>query len=65
MLNSRFKKLDDISFTNSDYFKQFNDFIKRFPVILSTTYAILNSIPKGFLFDYLIIDESSQVDLIS
>lgn len=65
MLNSRFKKIDDISFTNSDYFKQFNDFIKRFPVILSTTYAILNSIPKGFLFDYLIIDESSQVDLIS
>ena len=32
---------------------------------MSSTYAIVNSVPKGFLFDYLIIDESSQVDLIT
>ena len=37
----------------------------RFPVILSSTYTLLNSIPKWFLLDYVIVDESSQVDLIT
>ena len=64
-LNSKFKNGDDINFTKKDYFKWFSKFIERFPVILSSTHAIVNSVPKWFLFDYLIIDESSQVDLVT
>jgi len=64
-LNSKFKKLKDISFSQKDLFKESSGFKERFPVILSSTYALLNSIPKWFLFDYVIVDESSQVDLIT
>lgn len=39
--------------------------IKDYPIILSTTYSLLNSIDRSFMFDYIIIDESSQADLIS
>lgn len=49
-------------FKNSE---QFPRFIRRYPVILSTTHSILNSIQPNYLFDYLIIDESSQVDLLT
>jgi superfamily I DNA and/or RNA helicase len=64
-LNSKFKNDNDFKFTKRSYLKEFSRFKNRFPVILSSTYAIVNSVPKGFLFDYLIIDESSQVDLIT
>lgn len=47
-------------------FKQhFKEFIKDYPVILSTTYSIRKSIPENYLFDYLIIDESSQTDVVT
>lgn len=64
-LNSKFKKFDNFTIDQINYFKEFSEFKERFPVILSSTYAILSSVPKWFLFDYLIIDESSQVDLIT
>lgn len=53
------------AFTNENYLEQFSSFIDSFPIILSTTYSIRKNIPKDFLFDYVIIDESSQVDLVS
>lgn len=64
-LNSKFKKNKDVSFTQKDYLKRSSNFRDRFPVILSSTYTLLNSIPKWFLLDYVIVDESSQVDLIT
>ena len=45
--------------------KNTNELIKDYPIILSTTYSLLNSISSGYVFDYIIIDESSQVDLAS
>lgn len=45
--------------------KYFRDFIGHYPVILSTTHSLRNCIPTGYLFDYCIIDESSQVDLLT
>ncbi len=45
--------------------KNTKNFIKEYPIILSTTYSILNCVTPDFLFDYMIIDESSQVDLVS
>lgn len=45
--------------------KNTEELVKDYPVILSTTYSLLNSISSNFMFDYVIIDESSQVDLVS
>lgn len=52
-------------FTKDTYKKNFQAFIHYFPVILSTTHSLRSSIPNHFLLDYVIIDESSQVDLIT
>ncbi len=38
-------------------------FFKYFPVILSTTYSITYCLGREMLFDYVIVDESSLVDL--
>ncbi|MDE6885595.1 MAG: DUF2726 domain-containing protein [Helicobacteraceae bacterium] len=52
-------KLDDLYFNA-------NTFLEEYPVILSTTHSIKSSLNlKNELFDYIIIDESSQVDLIT
>lgn len=52
-------------FTSASYKREFDDFIERFPVVLSTTHSLRNCVPANYLFDYLIVDESSQVDLLS
>lgn len=41
------------------------NFIKDYPVILSTTYSSKNTFGENFMFDYLIMDESSQVDVVT
>ncbi|MTG98802.1 AAA family ATPase [Myroides sp. BIT-d1] len=63
-LSNKYNHLDQIAFTSNNYLKHFNDFIERYPIILSSTLSLHTSIPKGYLLDYLIIDEASQVDII-
>ena len=63
-LNKNIKRTD-IAFTLENYKKQFDEFISQVPVVTSTTHAVRKSIPASFVFDYVIIDESSQVDLIT
>ncbi len=41
------------------------EFIKDFPVVLSTTYSLRSSLGGGVVYDYVIADESSQVSLCS
>ncbi len=38
-------------------------FIQDYPVILSTTYSLKNCLANDVMYDYVIIDEASQVDL--
>ena len=52
-------------FSKESYKHYFNNFLLRYPVVLSTSQSLLNNAPKGFTFDYLIIDEASQGDLLS
>jgi len=40
-----------------------NEFIKDYPVIMSTTYSLRQSLSDKIFYDYVIIDEASQVDL--
>lgn len=51
-------------FSAKEYQKHFSKFISCFPVIGSSTHSLINSIATGYLFDYVIIDEASQQDLI-
>jgi Superfamily I DNA and RNA helicases and helicase subunits len=38
-------------------------FLKDYPVIMSTTYSLRRSLSEKIMYDFLIVDESSQVDL--
>lgn len=38
-------------------------FINDYPVVLSTTYSLKNCLNANVMYDYVIIDEASQVDL--
>ncbi|WP_346316545.1 AAA domain-containing protein [Chitinophaga sp. YIM B06452] len=40
-----------------------SEFIRDYPVIMSTTYSLKQSLSDNVFYDYVIIDESSQVDL--
>ncbi len=39
------------------------DFIKNYPVILSTAYSLRTCLSEDVMYDYVIVDEASQVDL--
>ncbi len=52
-------------FSMYDYRRFFEKFTKRFPVVFSTTHSLKNCSGEHFLYDYLIIDEASQVDLVT
>lgn len=65
-LNKRYYKNKNRQiFNEEDLWKRFDKVIEEYPVILSTTNSLRNCISDNFLFDYLIIDESSQVDLLT
>lgn len=49
-------------FEESIFFNDPYEFISEYPVILSTTYSIRSSLHR-MIYDYVIVDESSQVDL--
>lgn len=38
-------------------------FLKEYPIVLSTTYSAKSCINKDMVFDYVIMDEASQVDI--
>jgi superfamily I DNA and/or RNA helicase len=59
--NGRLRK----EYTPIKYLNDFQSFISDYPVILSTTHSIRNCVTKNYLFDYMIIDEASQVDLVA
>ena len=50
-------------FTLTSIKPQTEAFHKEYPVVLSTTYSAKACISKDMVFDYLIMDEASQVDI--
>lgn len=46
------------------YRNDFDDFLRRFPILGSSTHSIVNSIAPGAILDYVIIDEASQQDIM-
>lgn len=64
-LIEKYKKMKLREFTQDDIFCNADKFIMQYPVILSTTHSILNALNPEFSFDFVIMDEASQVDLAS
>ena len=52
-------------FSKKDLWNNFSQFIKEYPVILSTTYSLRTCGSEDYLYDYVIIDEASQVDIVT
>ncbi|MDD3654972.1 MAG: AAA domain-containing protein [Desulfotomaculaceae bacterium] len=52
-------------YTWESLWKDFNTFIKEYPVILSTTHSLRSCAGANYLFDYVIMDEASQVDIVT
>ncbi|WP_433200931.1 AAA domain-containing protein [Nocardia sp. CA-107356] len=50
---------------DSRYRQNFGQFTHDYPLILSTCHSLQNSTGRSALLDYLIIDEASQVDLVT
>ncbi len=65
ILHKRYEGIEIRNFTNESYKKDYSNFLQRYPVVLSTTHSLVNNVTRGFTFDYLIIDEASQGDLLS
>jgi hypothetical protein len=65
-LTARYQESQRTSYRADSYRrgKTFNDFIKDYPALLSTCHSLRDSIADGYLLDYLIIDEASQVNLL-
>lgn len=64
-LYSKFHDMEKTEFSENAYKNIFDKFVARFPIILSTTDSIINNKNELELFDYLIVDEASQVDLLT
>ena len=45
--------------------KYFKDFIQEYPVVLSTTHSLRSCAEDNYLFDYVIMDEASQIDIVT
>ncbi len=50
-------------FSEDDLWKKPYDVLAEYPVILSTTFSSRNSLNSDVVYDYLIMDEASQVDI--
>ncbi len=50
-------------FSEDNLWKEPYDVLDEYPVILSTTFSSRNSLNSDVVFDYLIMDEASQVDV--
>jgi very-short-patch-repair endonuclease len=62
-LTEKYKNHERQQFELNDLWKNSEKFISEYPVILSTTYSLRSSLSHKVMYDYVIIDESSQVDI--
>ena len=50
-------------FDEKSFYRDCRSFTREYPIILSTTYSIKSTLNSRYTYDYLIVDEASQVDL--
>lgn len=59
----RYQATERKKFTIKEIKPRTEEFLKEYPVVLSTTYSAKSCISKDMVFDYVIMDEASQVDI--
>ncbi|MCL6605296.1 MAG: AAA family ATPase [Paenibacillus sp.] len=66
-LYEKYRDLPKVECNAKNYIENtnFKSFMNYYPIVLSTTHSLRNCVPANYLFDYVIIDESSQVDLVT
>jgi hypothetical protein len=64
-LAKRFSANERPTFNADILKKDTSKFLEEYPVILSTTHSIKRCAQQNFQFDYIIMDESTQVDLVT
>ncbi|HHK5583692.1 TPA: AAA domain-containing protein [Streptococcus mutans] len=52
-----------VKFSEDDLWKHSDKVLREYPVVLSTTFSSKSSLQSKIVYDYLIIDEASQVDI--
>jgi superfamily I DNA and/or RNA helicase/very-short-patch-repair endonuclease len=62
-LTKKYDKRERQKFEIDDLWKKPEAFISEYPVILSTIYSLRSSLSYKVMYDYVVIDESSQVDI--
>lgn len=50
-------------FSLDEIYLKTRNFLQEYPVVLSTTFSATSNINQAYKFDYLIMDEASQVDI--
>lgn len=63
LLYQRYHGKERPEYTVQDLHMRSEEFIRDYPVIMSTTYSLRRSLNEKVAYDYVIIDEASQVDL--
>ncbi len=64
-LFAKYNGIEDKKFHSETYKQDFNNFVYRYPVTLSTTHSLLRNCPNNFLYDLVIVDEASQSDIMT
>ncbi|NLB62278.1 MAG: DUF2726 domain-containing protein [Clostridiales bacterium] len=59
----KYLKKDRKNYNIRDLRSNSENFIKDYPIVLSTTFSLRNSLSPEYVYDYIIVDEASQVDL--
>ena len=64
-LFERYKDSVDVRpvFDKDTYKEDFASFVKEYPVVFCDPASLRGSIPQDYLFDYIVIDRASEVDL--
>ena len=62
-ISSRYTGKQHRQFKPADLYRQSEAFLDAYPVVLSTTYSAKSCISPDNVFDYVIMDEASQVDI--
>lgn len=63
LFNQYGNTMERTKFSEDDLWKRPRDVTREYPVILSTTFSSRSSLGKNMVYDYLIMDEASQVDV--
>ena len=58
-------KISRPTFSIDTLWKNSEDFLKEYPIVLSTTHSLRSCASENYLFDYVIVDEASQVDIVA